>query len=151
VVEATEPGSPAPTHEGWEPILLDAGYRCALFDGLNRFYAQADDEDALDRLLAPANVLDGFERYDLARLRAELATVPMANAAGTGYQQRLQDALGKAQQDNAAVKEYARGLEARIQQLQREAVKARRYTTALESRVEELTAAVHRLKPQRRA
>jgi hypothetical protein len=45
-------------------VLLDAGYRCALFDGLNRFYAQADDTEALDVLSAPANVLDDFQPYN---------------------------------------------------------------------------------------
>src|SRR6185295_16380429 len=59
VVEATVPGTSTPSHEAWEPILLDAGYACALFDGLNRFYAKADDPEALRTLASPANILDG--------------------------------------------------------------------------------------------
>ncbi|HET9142500.1 FkbM family methyltransferase, partial [Actinophytocola sp.] len=63
VIEATEPGSPTPTHDRWEPVLLDAGYRCALFDGLNRFYVDKGDDEAMTRLAAPANVFDGYQPY----------------------------------------------------------------------------------------
>ncbi|WP_195210350.1 FkbM family methyltransferase [Actinomarinicola tropica] len=63
VVEATEPNSPTPDHDSWEPILLEAGYACALFDGLNRFYARADDDEALAALSVPANVFDGAEPH----------------------------------------------------------------------------------------
>ena len=37
VVEATEPGSRTPAHESWEPILLNAEYSFAYFDGLMDF------------------------------------------------------------------------------------------------------------------
>jgi hypothetical protein len=49
-----------PTYEVREPELLGAGYRFAMFNGLNRLHCC--DEDAgllLPRLGAPANVLDG--------------------------------------------------------------------------------------------
>lgn len=46
VAEAVEPGTMAPSHAAFEPILLAQGYRHALFDGLNRFYV-APGEDAL--------------------------------------------------------------------------------------------------------
>ncbi len=76
VVEATEPNSAAPSHEAWEHLLLSAGYRCALFDGLNRFYASADDAEALSVLSAPANVHDEFEPWrwvhEVEALRHEL-------------------------------------------------------------------------------
>jgi len=69
-----------PTHEAWEPGLLEAGYCFALFDGLNRFYCR-DEERALlmPRLGAPANVRDHWMRARdehahvmVARLRAGL-------------------------------------------------------------------------------
>ncbi len=54
-----------PTHEAWEGPLLAAGYRFALFDGLNRFYCREEEAELLlPRLAAPANVLDN---YRLAR------------------------------------------------------------------------------------
>jgi len=43
--EAVAPGSMAPNWAGWEPALLAAGYECALFDGLNRFYVAQERAD----------------------------------------------------------------------------------------------------------
>ena len=63
VIEATVPKSDEPAHEAWEPTLLDAGYRLALFDGLNRFYAHADEPALLQTLAVPANVFDDFVPY----------------------------------------------------------------------------------------
>jgi FkbM family methyltransferase len=60
LVEAVDEAG-EPSHEGWEPSLLAAGYRFALFDGLNRFYCREEEaEKLLLRLAAPANVLDNF-------------------------------------------------------------------------------------------
>ena len=67
VMEATVPKSDEPAHEGWEPDLLEAGYRLALFDGLNRFYAQADEPALLQTLAIPANVFDDFVPYAWTR------------------------------------------------------------------------------------
>ena len=60
VVEATVPLSAEPSHQEWEPMVLAAGYRLALFDGLNRFYARDDELDLLRRLSVPANTLDRY-------------------------------------------------------------------------------------------
>jgi FkbM family methyltransferase len=46
LVEAVAPGTMAPSHEEWEPILSGACYGFAFFDGLNRFYV-ADEAAAL--------------------------------------------------------------------------------------------------------
>jgi FkbM family methyltransferase len=58
VVEATVPGTPVPSHQEWQPGVLAAGYRLALFDGLNRFYAHNDEQLLWERLSVPANVFD---------------------------------------------------------------------------------------------
>ena len=60
VVEATEPGTPRPSHEGWEPILIGARYRPVLFDGLNRFYLAEEAMALADRFQTPPNVFDGY-------------------------------------------------------------------------------------------
>jgi hypothetical protein len=39
------------------------GYRFAMFDGLNRFYAHADEPALVQRLAIPANVFDDFVPY----------------------------------------------------------------------------------------
>jgi FkbM family methyltransferase len=71
VVEATVPKSGEPAYEAWEPILLEAGYRLALFDGLNRFYAHADEPALLQKLAIPANVFDDFVPYRWTRQVAQ--------------------------------------------------------------------------------
>ena len=63
VIEATVPKSDEPAHEAWEPMLFEAGYRLALFDGLNRFYAHADEAALLQTLAIPANVFEDFVPY----------------------------------------------------------------------------------------
>jgi FkbM family methyltransferase len=63
VMEATVPKSDEPAHETWEPMLFEVGYRFAMFDGLNRFYAHADEPALLQALAIPANVLDDFVPY----------------------------------------------------------------------------------------
>jgi FkbM family methyltransferase len=63
VMEATVPKSDEPAHEAWEPMLFEVGYRFAMFDGLNRFYAHADEPALLETLAIPANVFDDFIPY----------------------------------------------------------------------------------------
>jgi len=63
VVEATVPNSTRPAHQPWESLVIGAGYQLALFDGINRFYAQEGDHEALERLGAPAHFLDGYEPW----------------------------------------------------------------------------------------
>ncbi|GAA4242422.1 hypothetical protein GCM10022254_75380 [Actinomadura meridiana] len=67
VVEATVPLTARPSHQEWEPYVLAAGYRLALFDGLNRFYARDDEDELRERLAVPANVLDNYIPYACAR------------------------------------------------------------------------------------
>ncbi|MCX7383680.1 MAG: FkbM family methyltransferase [Alphaproteobacteria bacterium] len=65
------------------PLLLEAGYREAWFDGLNRFYIAAEWWERLSRhFTVPPNVFDGFtlasserslQEIEIAKLRAENA------------------------------------------------------------------------------
>jgi FkbM family methyltransferase len=75
VIEATFPHSPRPTHEGWEPLLLEQRYQFAIFDGLNRFYVRNEDADLLPLLAAPACVHDGYVPYCYER-HAQVLTAP---------------------------------------------------------------------------
>jgi FkbM family methyltransferase len=62
-----------PTHESWEPRLLESSYRFGLFDGLNRFYCREEDAGLLlPRLAAPANVLDNWRLAREIRVQEEL-------------------------------------------------------------------------------
>jgi FkbM family methyltransferase len=73
VVEATVPGSQLPTHQHWEPMLLEAGYLMSYFDGLNRFYL-AQERHSLQGLFAlPPNIWDGFVTASQLEMQAEIA------------------------------------------------------------------------------
>jgi FkbM family methyltransferase len=132
-------GLACPSHGAWEPILVDSGYHCALFDGLNRFYARADDDDALTRLAAPANVFDEYDRYEATRQRTELESLQANRSAELGYIRRLEEAVREAQQAGTTRDEYVR-LESILAETQRDAARGQRYSAALESRVSELEA-----------
>src|SRR5262249_42126257 len=43
LIEATLPNTAIPNHAGWEPLILNAGYQFAYFDGLNRYYVRDED------------------------------------------------------------------------------------------------------------
>lgn len=60
VVEAVAPLHTVPTHAEWEPILLEARYRFAAFDGINRFYIVEEQADLAEQLAYPISTLDGF-------------------------------------------------------------------------------------------
>ncbi len=66
VVEATLPHTTVQSHDDWEPLMFGAGYRLALFDGVNRFYALAHEHELLQRLAIPANVTDRYIPHHFA-------------------------------------------------------------------------------------
>jgi FkbM family methyltransferase len=60
VIEALWPSTQTPTHAEWEPLLVDAGYLYASFDGLNRYYVAREHADLVARLAVPPNLFDHF-------------------------------------------------------------------------------------------
>ncbi|HEX2052151.1 MAG TPA: FkbM family methyltransferase [Actinomycetota bacterium] len=69
IVEATQPNTDIPTHEGWEHLLLDADYLFAHFDGLNRYYLRREDEDLKRHFEVPVNVLERWAPYEYVKQR----------------------------------------------------------------------------------
>jgi FkbM family methyltransferase len=63
VVEATEPNSPTPRFENWEPMFLAAGYLFVYFDGLNRFYLRSEDSALKVCFATPPNVFDRYRQH----------------------------------------------------------------------------------------
>lgn len=61
LVEATIPGVEASDHVCWEPMLLEAGYRFAWFDGLNRYYVANEHAELLSAFTSPPNVFDNIK------------------------------------------------------------------------------------------
>lgn len=85
VIEAVAISSRTPTHQAFEPAILESGYLPAGFDGLNRFYLRDDHEHLVDVLAYPVGPLDWFTTRvtaeaeaaadDLGRLRAEFGAL----------------------------------------------------------------------------
>ena len=60
VIESTLPNTQIETHEQWEYLLLERGYRYAYFDGLNRFYVSENHLELTKALQYGPNVFDNF-------------------------------------------------------------------------------------------
>lgn len=69
VVEATIPSSTERSEHDWEPLLLQAGYKRCLFDGLNLYYLAQERAELAQHLTAGANVLDDYVPAVLAQTR----------------------------------------------------------------------------------
>lgn len=83
VVESIRPWTRESTHEEFEPPLLDAGYRLATFDGVNRFYVAGDHPhfaELVRRLAYPMSVLDRPVHETVVNLRSELEATQVALA-----------------------------------------------------------------------
>jgi len=73
LIEATEPGSTRTTHDTWESMVLEAGYRFCFFDGLNRFYVHDDHAELQDALSYPVCTFDEpYEQRHQADIRRQL-------------------------------------------------------------------------------
>lgn len=63
VIEATQPNTTVDVSEAWEASVLEAGYRLAYRDGLNRFYLAEEQLARLPAFEFPPNVFDDFVPY----------------------------------------------------------------------------------------
>lgn len=60
VVESTLPNTQIETHEQWENLLLERGYRYAYFDGLSRFYVSEHHVELVKSFQYGPNIFDNF-------------------------------------------------------------------------------------------
>src|SRR5215813_8763224 len=124
LLEATLPLSVEESYSDWEPLLLNAGYEYAYFDGLNRYYVAGEHENLRAAFKTPPNVFDDFVRSD--RLEAERlaqeaeAKVKEVEQRASQAEARAQEAETKAQQ----AEEGAAKAEAKVQQVRQRAAKA---------------------------
>jgi hypothetical protein len=85
VVEAMPLSTIESTHASWEPLLLQARYRFAAFDGLNRFYVREEDAHLVDPLARPVSVRDAYQPYEyvreIERLREAADETPSTSVA----------------------------------------------------------------------
>ena len=82
LVESTAPLSSVESYSDWERYLLDADYRFAYFDGLNRFYIAQEQAHLLQHFRTPPNVLDDYVRVGelTAWARADAAELKATEA-----------------------------------------------------------------------
>ena len=73
VVEAISPLTHRPAQAEWEPLLLDAGYLHAAFDGINRFYVPQEHAELTDVLAYPISPLDRYVQHTTLGLRRRVA------------------------------------------------------------------------------
>ena len=71
------------TEPQWASIILDAGYRFALCDGINRFYVALEKSQLMAPLSMPPNVLDDFQLCPGHRLSHPLDAVAPPQASQT--------------------------------------------------------------------
>jgi FkbM family methyltransferase len=75
LIEAVRPTTSIPSFEAWEPLLLEARYQFAYFDGLNRFYVSDEHADLRRYFSVPVNIADPFRDYETVRLSLEAASL----------------------------------------------------------------------------
>jgi hypothetical protein len=115
-------------YEAWENILLDAAYRFAYDDGLNRFYvAAAHSSDLMPSFRYPPNVFDQFVLSREVRANTE---AQQAQARTTEAEARASVAETKAQQAQA----HATEAEARASVVETKAQQAQAHATEAEAR-----------------
>lgn len=103
VVEATGPLTTICNEAAWEPILLEAGYLRAFFDGVNLYYVAKEHEVLLPLLAVPPNALDEFKPVALVKAEARIAALEAVAATCAVTQDALDRAHATLQQSEIAL------------------------------------------------
>lgn len=158
VVEATRPLSREASYEDWDPILVDAGYRMTLFDGVSRFYVSEDHPELVGELSYPACSLDDYVpvRAHLQDVRVDELTRELAETHEQVLRWRQKavaywaDAMAKIQKsDDAAAKAVSDAARSRTQLAKiRERLKdVREERRSLRAQVQRLKAQLENAEP----
>lgn len=86
IVESIHPGTRLPSHETFEPMLLDAHYRFAWFDGVNRWYLSPSTQVRAEELAIPVNCFDNIAPYPISH---QVSVLTQVVAAAKTEQERL--------------------------------------------------------------
>jgi FkbM family methyltransferase len=134
VVEATYPNSPKENYTSWEDIVLNAGYRFAYFDGLNRFYVSIEHEDLLSCFNTPPNYFDEFALSSSCFFSRQVtAELQQAEAEAQQAIERTQQAEAKAEQAEAKAEQA----EAKAEQAEAKAEQAEAKAEQAEAKAEQ--------------
>jgi FkbM family methyltransferase len=79
VIEATEAFSQRAAWSTFEPILLEADYLFAYFDGLNRYYVRKEDAHRLDAFALPPCLFDNYTPALLVDLQKRIDDLTAAH------------------------------------------------------------------------
>ena len=85
VVAANWPHTAMPSHQGWEPVLLEHGYLLAASNGVNRFYLRDDLRHLRSRLELPVSVLDRFQRAEVVALEQQVRDLEQESIRWQGH------------------------------------------------------------------
>src|SRR5215475_889153 len=109
LLEATLPLSQEESYSDWEPLLLNAGYEYAYFDGLNRYYVAGEHENLKAAFKTPPNVFDDFIRSQQLeselRAREAEAKVKEAEQQASQAEARAREAEARAREAEARARE----------------------------------------------
>jgi FkbM family methyltransferase len=137
LLEATLPLSMEESYSDWEPLLLNAGYEYAYFDGLNRYYVAVEHENLKAAFKAPPNVFDEFVRSDLLeserRAREAEAKVKEVEQRASQAETKARQAEERAAQAEVKAQQslqWAAQVEARAQEAE---TKARQFEATLQA------------------
>jgi len=97
LIEATRPQSTERSDGAWHALMLAAGYRSVLFDGLNAWFLREESSHRAASFATPPNVFDNFRRHDAqaeqriaaAEARARSLEAQLAAAHAPALVQRL--------------------------------------------------------------
>jgi hypothetical protein len=134
LLEATLPNSQEESYSDWEPLLLNAGYEYAYFDGLNRYYVATEHENLKAAFKTPPNFFDDFVRSD--RLEAE-RLAREAEAKVKEVEQRASQAEARAQRAETKAQQAEEGAaqaEAKAQQARQRAAQVEAHAREAETK-----------------
>ncbi len=80
LIEATRPQSTERSDGPWHALMLAAGYRPVLFDGLNAWFLREESSDRAASFATPPNVFDNFRRHDAEAERRIAAAEALARS-----------------------------------------------------------------------
>jgi FkbM family methyltransferase len=137
VIEATLPGSRVTNHESWEHLVVDAGYRFAWFDGLNRYYVAAEHPELMAAFTVPPNVFDDFISHHLDKAWAAKKELARALDEATQPMRTSTEALRASEAHGAVLAVEMHDASRRAEYLQEQLDRA---VTRLETAEDELRA-----------
>lgn len=145
VVEATLPSSETESYHGWEPVLVEAGYRFCYADGLNRYYLAQEHAELIPAFRYPPNVFDEFRlnEHIEAEASAREAQDRAARAEDRAAQfedraAQFEDLAGQVRDRAAQAEVRADVAEERAVQAEKRAVQAEKRAARAEAQVGEL-------------